>query len=321
MAKPSKVEREKGEVYGFLLTIRCLEAFAVRWPEYPATLRVLTVLAAYMNQDGECRVSRFTLADRLGMSRQAVQQHLSSLREKTIIAFNSETGSTTRFRWHPEYAKECAIEREGQNRVIAARAHRKSQRKAARRTSRPPQVQANDLAPVPEDSARGGGLAAMCGGPPAGASSDLAGGASPSLAAGASSDLAGGASQSACTKKPSFKATKESFEREGACAPASPVGSPGAAPLSAGEFAVGDRVLTPAGGEVVAILEGVPVETVSIGGDKTAWAPDGLRRERVFHAKFGMGTVVIRNAEENLVTVNFDRAGQKRVHADYVQAP
>lgn len=66
-------ENRSREVYGFPLTIRALARAAIdRHNVTPAMLRVLCVLAEYMNQDGKCRMGQDTIAARLGISRQAV---------------------------------------------------------------------------------------------------------------------------------------------------------------------------------------------------------------------------------------------------------
>lgn len=123
-------ERKEGEVYGFLLNIRALAAFAVLCPANARSLRVLCVLVEYMNQEGRCRVSRFTLADRLGISRQAVQKHLTILKEWGAIDFKSDSGKLTYFVLDTEGLE---FEREGQEDLEEARAARRAQRREARK--------------------------------------------------------------------------------------------------------------------------------------------------------------------------------------------
>jgi DNA-binding MarR family transcriptional regulator len=75
-----EAEGHPREVYGYLLTIRALARAAIKSDHVtPAMLRVLCVLAEYMDKDGKCRVGQDTIAARLGISRQAVNRHILSL--------------------------------------------------------------------------------------------------------------------------------------------------------------------------------------------------------------------------------------------------
>ena len=70
--KPSLVEEiEDGKVYGWVLLLRGLEWAAIVLENHPS-LRTLCVMAAYMNQKGECRVGQDSVAAKLGITRQAM---------------------------------------------------------------------------------------------------------------------------------------------------------------------------------------------------------------------------------------------------------
>jgi DNA-binding transcriptional ArsR family regulator len=76
---------ERTKPYGFVLVLRGVARAAINLGERPASLRVLCVLADYMNQDGSCRFGQGTVAARLGMSRQAVNKHLRILADADIL--------------------------------------------------------------------------------------------------------------------------------------------------------------------------------------------------------------------------------------------
>jgi DNA-binding transcriptional ArsR family regulator len=77
--------KEPQQPYGYVLVLRGLAKAAIELAGRPASLRVLCVLADYMNQDGICRFGQGTVAARLGMTRQAVNKHLRVLDEAGIL--------------------------------------------------------------------------------------------------------------------------------------------------------------------------------------------------------------------------------------------
>jgi DNA-binding transcriptional ArsR family regulator len=204
----SKEDHSSKPVYGFVLTLRALAAFACYHPEYPASLRVLVVLAEYMNMEGVCRVSRFTLADRLGISRQAVQRHLALLKECAFLEYESDSGRITTFRLA---ADEFRSERAGADVVEDRRESRRRARRAAQRTHRPGTDATLDVAPP--------------------ATSDVA--------PAAPLDVAPAATSLGCTKKPLGNLGRE-FPREPALRAV--VSSGAGAALQADELHTDDKV-------------------------------------------------------------------------------
>ena len=75
--------------FGFVLVLRGLASAAIRLDDRPGVLRVLCVVAEYMNQDGKCKISQDTVAARLGISRQAVNAHLGVLNGMGILLGNT----------------------------------------------------------------------------------------------------------------------------------------------------------------------------------------------------------------------------------------
>jgi hypothetical protein len=219
MSKPTR-EPPEG-VYGFLLTIRVLAAFAVRWPEHPASLRVLAVLAEYANQDGLCRVSRFTLADRLGMTRQGIQRHLKLLRNVGFIDYETGNGALSTFTLHTDDAEDLREGREGQDAVDAGRKQRRARRREQRHTTAPPkrQVQPNEVAPVSRNAKSAPSCATRLGENRQVQPNEVAGGATSEVAAGATSGDCTGCNVIRLHEETSFRTTEESSEREGAAAP------------------------------------------------------------------------------------------------------
>ena len=128
--KDDEPEREKGQPYGFVLILRAIASFAIRWPEKGAALRVLCVMADYMDQDGVCRVGQNAIADRLGVSRIAVNKQLTFLNtSETLISTSGdllEPGKTKRYILDFEHVKD---QREGQFNVDIGRATRRAERR------------------------------------------------------------------------------------------------------------------------------------------------------------------------------------------------
>jgi hypothetical protein len=120
--------------YGYLLTLRALAEAAARLGDRPAALRVLTVLASYMDgrsdRDPRCRVSRSTVADALGLRRQAVQQHLATLKVLGILAFETANGETTTFAFAPAFVDPLRSHKPRADAIAEGRARRKAERKA-----------------------------------------------------------------------------------------------------------------------------------------------------------------------------------------------
>lgn len=132
-------DRADGEVYGYVLVLRGLARAAIQLHDKPASLRVLCVLADYMNGDGVCRVSQGTVAARLGISRQAVQKHLVIL-ERTKILFQDGSFQGVPFDDHKpgrtlEYAlntEGLETERAGQDDVDDYRSRRRAERRVGK---------------------------------------------------------------------------------------------------------------------------------------------------------------------------------------------
>jgi len=86
-------EPEKQGPYGWVLVLRGLQKAAIRLRDRPGALVVLNVVAGYMNEEGECRVSQDTIAAQLGMTRQAVNLHLKFLKQRAVL-FSSASRDT-----------------------------------------------------------------------------------------------------------------------------------------------------------------------------------------------------------------------------------
>jgi biotin operon repressor len=85
-------DQEPRGAYGYVLVLRALASAAITiGDQSPAALRVLCVLAEYVNQDGICSVSQDTIAARLNISRQAVNRQIKWLDDAGILAAGSPT--------------------------------------------------------------------------------------------------------------------------------------------------------------------------------------------------------------------------------------
>jgi len=131
------------EAYGFLLIIRWLTFLAIELREKnPATLAVAVVIAEYMEgaRKGEhsyssytCSVSRYSIADRLGISQQAVQGHVNILLERGLLGVEAfRTGAAHFFSIPPKMQERFREERHRYDEAVEARLERKAIRKAAR---------------------------------------------------------------------------------------------------------------------------------------------------------------------------------------------
>jgi hypothetical protein len=65
--------------------LRGLARAAIALPNHPAALRVLCVVAEYMDADGTCRISQTLVAKRLSISRQAANKHFGFLDQANIL--------------------------------------------------------------------------------------------------------------------------------------------------------------------------------------------------------------------------------------------
>lgn len=88
---------EQGEVYGYVLVLRNLAAGACVLGRHPAALRVLCVLAEYVDADGKCRVGHDTIAARLEISRQAVAKHITVLISHELLTATAKPGAPMRY--------------------------------------------------------------------------------------------------------------------------------------------------------------------------------------------------------------------------------
>jgi hypothetical protein len=120
--------------YGYLLVLRALAEAAARLGDRPAALRVLTVLASYMDgradRDPSCRVSRSTIADVLGIRRPTVQEHLSVLKDTGILDFEPTDGATTTFTFAAAFLEPLRTQKPRADAIEAGRAERRAKRRA-----------------------------------------------------------------------------------------------------------------------------------------------------------------------------------------------
>jgi DNA-binding transcriptional ArsR family regulator len=126
-------EREEGEVYGWLLTMRFLAAAAIDKEVTGPMLRVLCLLAEHADGEGRVFVGENTLAARLDISRQAIAKTLRKLSESGWLDREREEGRTTRYVLDRDGFES---ERAGWHRVLKRRASNKEAR-AKRRTGGP----------------------------------------------------------------------------------------------------------------------------------------------------------------------------------------
>ena len=161
-------EQKEGP-YGFVLTIRAIAEVAIRFPERPSMIRVFAVLAEYMNQNNECWVAQDTIAARLGVTRQAVNQQIKKLIEFDRIRLleadkkkikRGKEGRTLRYILPvedlQERAEQNAVEERRAQKREAARKAREARQRSAGRVRNPDvaprrsvKVQDSDLAPSP----------------------------------------------------------------------------------------------------------------------------------------------------------------------------
>jgi hypothetical protein len=166
-----KAKRESGKPYGFVLVLRGVAAAAIQLGDRPAALRVLCVAAEYMNQDGHCKVSQDTIAARLGISRQAVNNHLATLdRMEILVGTATKDGILKRYalntvglqdeRFGQEYVDERraakrAAKKDSPN-VVAPKSRREAAKpkqddhEPARKQTRAAQIKARDKVMHPE---------------------------------------------------------------------------------------------------------------------------------------------------------------------------
>jgi hypothetical protein len=70
--------------------LRGLARAAIALPSHLAALRVLCVVAEYMDDNGTCSVSQTCVAKRLGISRQAANKHFGFLNRSNILTAKKE---------------------------------------------------------------------------------------------------------------------------------------------------------------------------------------------------------------------------------------
>lgn len=137
-APPDEDEDDGGKrkPYGYVLILRALASFAIRsGHDHAAALRVLCTVADYFDQDGKCRISQATIADRLGISRQAVNRQLAFLNstDDLIAADLYGKGKLKTYVINTEHVED---EREGQSDIELGRAARRSERRARGRAAK-----------------------------------------------------------------------------------------------------------------------------------------------------------------------------------------
>jgi hypothetical protein len=128
---------ESKKPYGWVLVLRGLAAAAIQLADRPMTLRVLIVAAEYMNQDGVCKISQDTIAARLGLSRQTVNEHFKVLDRREILCGGaSKDGVLKQYHLNTEGLEN---KRFGQERV--------DERRAAKRAAKKGKFDPNVVAP------------------------------------------------------------------------------------------------------------------------------------------------------------------------------
>ncbi len=132
-SKEGEPESRSGEVYGYILTIRALARAAIDSHRVtPAMLRVLCVMAEYMDRDGECRVGQDTIAARLNVSRQAVNGHIRSLSNVNLIDQFPTPGKTGHYILNTFGLEDPRTGRHGFERVVERRAAKRAAKRVVR---------------------------------------------------------------------------------------------------------------------------------------------------------------------------------------------
>ena len=91
--------------YGYVLVLRALASAAIDLKS-SAALRVFCVLAEYSDMKGKCSVSHGTIAERLGISRQAVQRSIDALWEDGFVQAERRPGRAFRYEINIEHVRE-----------------------------------------------------------------------------------------------------------------------------------------------------------------------------------------------------------------------
>jgi biotin operon repressor len=197
-------------------------------------------------------VSRYTIADRLGVSRQSVQKHIRILEEHRLLDVDASS-TARRYFWLPEaLAEDLRQQRAGWEDAVAKREARRELRTKARRKNAKEReaalVQGLDEARTQARQRHVVATSEVAALTPAKqvvvATFEVAPGAASEVAPGAACRLPPVQPQR-LPEETSFRTIKESSEGDGAGARASAYASPGAAPI---KFSAGDRVWHPDSG-------------------------------------------------------------------------
>ena len=131
-SKEGEPESRSGEVYGYILTIRALARAAIDSDRVtPAMLRVLCVMAEYMDKNGQCRIGQETIAARLNISRQAVNRHIASLSDMGIIERFPTPGKPDHYILDRDGLEDPKTGRHGIERVHERRAAKRAAKRVA----------------------------------------------------------------------------------------------------------------------------------------------------------------------------------------------
>jgi hypothetical protein len=133
-SKEGEPESRSGDVYGYLLTIRALAQAAIDSHRVtPAMLRVLCVMAEYMDKNGQCRIGQETIAARLNISRQAVNRHITSLDAVGSIWREQTPGKADRYFLGRSGLEDPKTGRHGVERVEERRAAKRAAKRVAQK--------------------------------------------------------------------------------------------------------------------------------------------------------------------------------------------
>jgi biotin operon repressor len=139
------------KLYGVFLVKRGLAYAGITLYENKnlVALVVLNVLGDYMDQDGNCRPAQDSIAAQIGISRQAVNRHISTLVKLEILdVVESKEGRATKYRLNPELA--LPDERPYQYRIEERRAAKKVKEGQPHAPEQAPTHPATELPPLEE---------------------------------------------------------------------------------------------------------------------------------------------------------------------------